>query len=53
MKEYRGIFPALVTPFDEKGRVDADRMQRLVEKNLRGWLLCGRQHSGVLSFVHG
>ena len=35
MKEYRGIFPALVTPFDEKGRVDADRMQRLVEKNLR------------------
>ena len=35
MKKYRGIFPALVTPFDEKGRVDADRMQRLVEKNLR------------------
>lgn len=35
MKKYRGIFPALVTPYDEKGKVDADRMQRLVEKNLR------------------
>ena len=39
MKKYRGIFPALVTPFDEKGRVDADRMQRLVEKICaRAWL---------------
>jgi len=29
-----GVFPILVTPFDEKGRIDEDSLARLVEFNL-------------------
>jgi 4-hydroxy-tetrahydrodipicolinate synthase len=30
----RGVFPILVTPFDEKGRIDEDSLRSLVEFNL-------------------
>lgn len=30
----RGVFPILVTPFDEKGRVDDESMRQLIEFNL-------------------
>ena len=29
-----GVFPILVTPFDEKGRIDEDSLARLIEFNL-------------------
>src|SRR5437762_12781615 len=30
----QGVFPILVTPFDEKGRIDEDSLARLIEFNL-------------------
>ena len=31
MKKYQGIFPALVTPYDAQGHIDANATERLVE----------------------
>jgi len=31
---YRGVFPILVTPFDERGRIDEESLRRLVAFNL-------------------
>ena len=33
---YQGVYTALVTPFDEKGAVDADALKRLVEDQIAG-----------------
>ena len=33
MKKIEGLFTALVTPFDEDGKINADAIQKLVEKN--------------------
>lgn len=35
MKKYKGIFTALVTPFDKDGKVNASCLQKLVEMNLK------------------
>lgn len=35
MKKFQGIFPALVTPFDENGRVNANALEKLIEMNLK------------------
>ncbi|MBQ2880759.1 MAG: dihydrodipicolinate synthase family protein, partial [Clostridia bacterium] len=32
MEQYRGIFPAMVTPFDAKGAINYDSMEELIEK---------------------
>lgn len=31
MKKYQGVFPALVTPYDTEGRINADATEKLVE----------------------
>ena len=33
---YQGVYTALVTPFDERGAVDADALKRLVEDQIAG-----------------
>lgn len=30
-KTMQGVFPILITPFDEKGRIDEDSMRRLID----------------------
>lgn len=51
----RGLFTALITPFDEKGRVDAERLARLVEfqvsKGVDGIFPCGSTGLGPLLTV--
>jgi len=32
----RGLFPILVTPFDEQDRIDEESLRRLVEYNIEG-----------------
>jgi len=32
--KYKGIFPALVTPFDKNGKVNTDALGKLVERNI-------------------
>ena len=34
MPQMRGVYPILVTPFDEQERVDVDSLQNLVEFQL-------------------
>jgi dihydrodipicolinate synthase/N-acetylneuraminate lyase len=34
IKTMRGVFPILITPFDEKGRIDEDSMRRLIDFNV-------------------
>ena len=34
MKKFTGIFPALITPFDEKGRINPEMIEKLVESCL-------------------
>ena len=45
MKSLVGIFPALLTPFDSKGRVDEENLRRLVSTNIGrgvdGFYVCG------------
>lgn len=45
MKKIEGLFPALVTPFDENGKVSTERIGRLVEKlqksKIRGFYVGG------------
>ena len=33
-KSMQGVYPILVTPFDEKGRVDVESMQKLIDFNI-------------------
>ena len=35
MKKFKGIFPALITPFDEKGRINPDMVGKVVESCLK------------------
>lgn len=35
MKNYKGIFPALVTPFDKEGKVDGKQIENIVQLNLK------------------
>ncbi|HIW50159.1 MAG TPA: N-acetylneuraminate lyase [Candidatus Blautia intestinavium] len=45
MKKFKGIFPALVTPFDEKGNIAPESVEKLVEhcleKGVRGFYVGG------------
>ena len=45
MEKFKGIFPALLTPFDQQDRVNTKQLQKLVEHNLRlgakGFYVCG------------
>jgi len=48
----KGLFPALITPFDSKGRVDQDATAKIVNfhvsKGVDGLLLCGSTGLGPL-----
>lgn len=45
MKDLRGIYTALLTPFDEKGRINEEELAKLVRHNLNlgadGFYVCG------------
>lgn len=34
MKKFKGIYPALITPFDEKGRINPEMVQKVVDSCL-------------------
>lgn len=48
----RGIIPALLTPFDENGRIDASAtrklLRHLLDKGVSGFYLCGSTGEGFL-----
>ena len=52
MRELKGIYPAIVTPFDSKGAFDPGAMQRIVRYQLdagvHGFYLCGGTGEGLL-----
>lgn len=52
MKEIRGVLPALITPFDEKGEIHETALQNhidfLVEKGVAGVYACGTFGAGPL-----
>ncbi len=52
MPKFTGIWPALVTPLDDRGRVNAPVVQRLVDDLLAagvaGFYICGSTGEGVL-----
>lgn len=56
MKKFRGIFPALVTPFDENGKIHPGAVEKLIEscleKGASGFYV-GGEHRGVLSPLRG
>lgn len=45
MDKYNGIFPALVTPYTDKGEINEDSLRRIVrlnlEKGVRGFYVNG------------
>ncbi len=55
MKEIGGVFPALFTPFNEKGNVDKRRLKKLVKflmsKGVDGLYICGGTGEGLLMSV--
>ena len=64
-KKFRGAYTAIITPFDEKNRVDYDTLEKLIEmqitKGIDGIVVCGTtgesptlnhfEHSDVIRFV--
>lgn len=53
MKEkFHGVYVALLTPFDAKGRVDVEKLGRLVDfllsKHINGLYVCGNSGEGFL-----
>jgi hypothetical protein len=49
---FRGLMPAMVTPFDERGEVDLEATEAVVERFIRGWggrHLSFREHRRVLT----
>ncbi|WP_062361755.1 dihydrodipicolinate synthase family protein [Variovorax paradoxus] len=60
-----GVMPALVTPFDDKGKIDFNRFEKLLHKlrddGVKGWVPCGStgeynaltmdERASVLKFV--
>lgn len=52
MNKLKGIFPALVTPFDKEGKIDAKAIERLVEFHLKngvdGFYIGGSSGEGFL-----
>ena len=55
MKELKGIYPAIVTPFDRQGAYDAVAMRRMVRHQLaakvHGFYVCGGTGEGMLLTV--
>ena len=53
--EFHGVYPALVTPFDEKGEVWVQAMRDLVayhlDKSVDGFYVCGSTGQGVTQSV--
>ena len=49
---YSGIFPALVTPFDEKGKINGCAIQNLIdhliEQGVSGFYICGSSGESYL-----
>ena len=55
MKEFKGIYPAIVTPFDKEGNYDPVVMRKIVQHQLRagvhGFYVCGGTGEGMLLTV--
>lgn len=52
MKEFKGIMPALVTPFTEDGDIDenglVDLLEYLLDKGVHGFYVCGSTGEGLV-----
>ena len=52
METFKGIYPALVTPFDKDGHIDGAMIQKLIEHNLKkgvsGFYVCGSSGESYL-----
>lgn len=52
MRDLKGIYPAIVTPFDDSGSFDSDSMKRIVQYQLNagadGFYVCGGTGEGLL-----
>jgi len=52
LEKFKGVYPALVTPYDRKGRVDEEVLRSLVdwhlEAGVRGFFVCGTTGEGLL-----
>lgn len=55
MKEFKGIYPAIVTPFDRDGAFDPAAMRKIVQYQLQagvhGFYVCGGTGEGLLLTV--
>jgi len=55
MKELKGIYPAIVTPFDKKGEFSPEAMRKIVRHQLaagvHGFYVCGGTGEGMLLTV--
>ncbi len=51
-KKLNGIYVALITPFDENGKLDSDRARALIERHIEvginGFFVCGSSGEGYL-----
>ncbi len=52
MKDFKGIYAALLTPFNEDGTINFDSLKLLVERNievgLTGMYVCGSTGESVM-----
>jgi hypothetical protein len=52
VNEFRGILPALITPFDDEGKFLAERIEKLLERlytaGVHGVYVCGQTGEGLL-----
>ena len=52
MEKFKGIFTALLTPFDQTGKINFDSLEKLIEFNLvkgiNGFYVCGSTGEGML-----
>ena len=50
-KRFQGVYAALLTPFDEKDRVDVEELRKLVNfllsKQINGLYICGSSGEGL------
>ncbi|MQF69383.1 dihydrodipicolinate synthase family protein [SAR202 cluster bacterium AD-804-J14_MRT_500m] len=54
MGEFQGVVPALITPFDSKGKIDEDALCQLIERNIEAnvdgfWITGGTGESVLLT----
>lgn len=52
MNEFTGLFPALITPFNEDGRISAESIEKLIDANIKkgvsGFYICGSSGESFL-----